>query len=141
MLRTLKRTSSVAIICAVTLCTQPAIAQSEKNEHVLDGTTIDWSYDANGARMVLSFEDGMAQYEWVAGRRAGNSAKDIPYRSREMSDGLFVLSWDQSARPDFITLIFDLNRNIMSSTGLIGYGTDNQRNLFQAGTVHSAKRQ
>lgn len=44
-----------ALICAVALSTGAASAQSETDEHVLDGSTIDWSYDANGARMILSF--------------------------------------------------------------------------------------
>lgn len=132
-----KQLAHGALIFAVALSTTGAAsAQSETDEHVLDGSTIDWSYDANGARMILSFEAGLARYEWIEGRRAGNKAQDIPYRSREMSDGLFVVSWDQADRPDFITLIFDFNENVMASTGLIGYGTDNQRNLFQNGTVH-----
>ncbi|WP_299155104.1 hypothetical protein [uncultured Tateyamaria sp.] len=132
-----KQLAQFALICAVSLSTGTASAQSEAEEHVLDGATIDWSYDANGARMLLTFENGLARYEWIEGRRAGNKAQDIPYRSREMSDGLFVVSWDQADRPDFITLIFDFNKSVMASTGLIGYGTDNQRNLFQNGTVHS----
>lgn len=140
MLTSLKKTISLTIVCIAYFLAGPAFAQSEANEHVLDGTTIDWSYDANGARMLLTFEDGKAQYEWIAGQRAGNSAKDIPYRSREMRNGLFIVSWDQAARPDFITLIFDFEASIMSSTGLIGYGTDNQRNLFLGGTVHSVER-
>ncbi len=115
-------------------------AQEAADEHVLDGTTINWSYTANGAAMVLTFEDGLASYEWVRGRRAGNSAKDISYRSREMANGVFLVSWDQADRPDFITLVFDFNENIMASTGLIGYGTDDQRNLFQDGIVESVER-
>lgn len=135
-----KHLMQCVVLCIFMLTTSPVLAQSANNEHVLDGTTIDWSYDANGARMILTFENGLARYEWIEGRRAGNKAKDIPYRSQEMKDGLFVISWDQAARPDFITLIFDFNDNIMASTGLIGYGTDGQRNLFQNGTVHNIDR-
>lgn len=118
-----------------------AQAQDTVDEHVLDGTTINWSYTANGATMILAFEDGMASYEWIKGRRAGNSAKDISYRSREMAEGVFLVSWDQAERPDFITLVFDFNNNIMASTGLIGYGTADQRNLFQGGIVESIERE
>lgn len=89
-----RRLAKCAVICLAGLTAGTASAQSENYEHVLDGTTIDWSYDANGARMILSFEDGLARYEWIEGRRAGNKAQDIPYRSREMRDGLFVVSWD-----------------------------------------------
>lgn len=140
MRKFVKQLAYCLVFSVVSLSSGPVLAQSENDEHVLDGTTIDWSYDANGARMILTFEDGLAQYEWIEGRRAGNKAQDIPYRSREMRDGLFVVSWDQAARPDFITLVFDFNENIMASTGLIGYGTDDQRNLFQNGTVHNLDR-
>ncbi len=132
------KTSAAALLLLSSIST--AQAQDSVNEHILDGTTINWSYTANGAAMILTFEDGLASYEWVRGRRAGNSASDIPYRSREMADGVFLVSWDQADRPDFITLVFDFDENIMASTGLIGYGTDDQRNLFQDGIVESVER-
>lgn len=132
------KSSAAALLLLGNIST--AQAQGTVDEHVLDGTTINWSYTANGAAMILTFEDGLASYKWVAGRREGNSAKDISYRSREMAEGVFLVSWDQADRPDFITFVFDFNENIMASTGLIGYGTDDQRNLFQPGVVESVER-
>lgn len=115
-------------------------AQEEKNQHLLDGTTINWTYNKSGSGMVLIFEDGLARYEWVIGARKGRSAKDIPYQAREISDGVFLLNWVQPKKQDFITLIFDFNQNVAFSSGLIGYGTEKQRNLFQDAVINSVER-
>ena len=115
-------------------------AEEKNNEHVLDGTTINWTYNSSGSGMTLSFDNGMAQYEWITGSRKGRSAKDIPYKSREINDGVYLINWVQPEKPDFITLVFDFNKNAVFSSGLIGYGTERQRNLFLDGTVDSVKR-
>lgn len=116
-----------------------AAAQNAVDEQVLDGTTINWSYVFNGSGMTLSFEDGLAQYKWITGSRKGRSAKDIPYRSREINDGVYFINWVQPEKPDFITLLFNFNENTVYSSGLIGYGTDRQRNLFLEGVIESVE--
>ena len=128
---------TVAAVLLLQTFTINAYAQDNKNIHLLDGTTINWTYRISGSGMTLSFENGLAQYEWIKGSRKGRTAKDIPYQSREISDNVFLLNWVQPEKPDFITLIFDFNKNVAFSSGLIGYGTDRQRNLFLDGTVES----
>lgn len=119
-----------------------AITMNEKSDskHLLDGTTIDWIYNSSGSGMILSFENGLAQYEWVTGARKGRSAKGIPYQSRKIGDDMYLINWVQPEKPDFITLIFDFKNNAAFSSGLIGYGTDRQKNLFLDGTINSAVR-
>lgn len=117
-----------------------AIVNYDNKEHLLDGTTIDWSYTSSGSGMILSFESGLAQYEWVTGARKGRKAQDIPYKSRKIGDDVYLVNWVQPEKPDFITLIFDFKRNVAFSSGLIGYGTDRQKNLFLDGVVNSVKR-
>ncbi len=115
-------------------------AQDADNPHLLDGTTIDWTY-TSGAGMLLVFEDGLARYEWVSGPRKGRSANDIPYQSREIGEDMVLINWVQPEKPDFITLIFDFGKKTAFSSGLIGYGTDRQRNLFLDGVINKVERQ
>ncbi|MEP3653513.1 MAG: hypothetical protein ABJO36_01340 [Litorimonas sp.] len=115
-------------------------ATASTNKHDLDGTRIDWIYNSSGSGMILSFEDGLAQYEWVAGARKGRSAENIPYQSRKIGEDMYLINWVQPEKPDFITLIFDFKNSTAFSSGLIGYGTERQRNLFLDGTINSIDR-
>lgn len=130
----------VSVVLLVLVTARVAIAQQSDSEHELDGSRILWSYTASGAGMALSFDDGLARYEWIKGARKGRHASDIPYRSREISNGVYLVNWVQPEKPDFITLIFDFNSNLVFSSGLIGYGTDRQKNLFLDGVIESAVR-
>ena len=128
------------VFLTIQFLTTTAWAQEGSKFHVLDGTTVDWSYNNSGARMVVSFADGLGQYEWIAGGRKGNSDDEIPYSSREISPNIFLMSWIQADRPDFITMIFDFNAKTIATTGLIRYGTDKQRMLFMDGVINSVER-
>lgn len=115
-------------------------ARGANEKHLLDGISIDWTYTSSGSGMLLSFENGLAEYEWISGSRKGRSAKDIPYQSRKIGDDMYLLNWVQPEKPDFITLIFDFKNNTAYSSGLIGYGTERQRNLFLDGIINSVER-
>ena len=115
-------------------------SQKEKAEHLLDSTSFNFHYQT-GSGLNVSFEGGLARYEWIAGPRKGNKAQDISYRSRKIGDEMYLVNWDQSDKPDFITMIFDFNKNLMHSSSLIGYGTERQRIVFLAGILEHVKRQ
>ena len=119
---------------------QEKAAQQGTGLHILNGTTVDWTYNNSDARMVVFFVDGLGQYEWVEGRRKGNSDSEIPYSSREISPNIFLMSWIQADRPDFITMIFDFNAMTVATTGLIGYKSDDERFLFLDGVINNVER-
>ena len=133
---------SVCLIAILTLqtLTVTVLAQEGTGTHILDGTKVEWTYNHSDARMVVSFTDGLGQYEWVAGSRKGNSDSKIPYSSREISPNIFLMSWIQADRPDFITMIFDFNAMTIATTGLIGYKSDNERFLFMDGVINDVQR-
>lgn len=132
------QTLAVAIVLLVTAAT--AWGQAGTGDHSLDGTSVDWTYNNSEARMVVSFSEGLGQYEWIAGGRTGNSDSAIPYSAREISPDIFLMSWIQAGRPDFITMIFDFNAMTVATTGLIGYGSDNERMLFMDGVINGVER-
>jgi len=140
-MNTLKR-SWKALVAIVLFQLMAAVAwgQAGTGDHSLDGTSIDWTYNNSEARMIVSFEGGLGNYEWIAGGRTGNSDSSIPYSAREISPDIFLMSWIQADRPDFITMIFDFKSMTIATTGLIGYGTDNERQLFMDGVINSVDR-
>ncbi len=140
MIRYLKVSVCFAAFFALQSLTTVALAQEGTGSHILNGTTVEWTYNDSDARMVVSFADGLGQYEWVAGRRKGNTDSEIPYSSREISPNIFLMSWIQADRPDFITMIFDFNAMTISTTGLIGYKSDNERFLFMDGVINDVER-
>lgn len=54
---------------------------------------------------------------------------------------MFLVNWEQSQKPDYITMIFDFNNNLMHFSSLIGYGTDRQRRVFLSGILEHVKHQ
>lgn len=136
---------SIKTICAGALLvlinmSSMASGQAGTGNHSLDGTTVDWTYNNSDARMAVSFSGGLGQYEWIAGARTGNSDEEIPYSAREISPNVFLMSWIQADRPDFITMIFDFNAMTIATTGLIGYTKEEPRQLFLDGVINSVDR-
>ena len=128
-----------ALIAAQTLACA-AWAEAGTGGHMLDGTRVEWRYNNSEATMRVSFAEGLGQYEWIAGRRAGNSDTDIPYSAREISPNIFLMSWVQADRPDFITMIFDFNAMTIATTGLIGFDQADYRFLFMDGVINTVER-
>lgn len=134
------RTIKALAILAATTAAGSAWGQAGTGDHSLDGTTVDWTYKNSDARMRVSFSNGLGQYEWIAGARLGNSDDSIPYSAREISPNVFLMSWIQADRPDFITMIFDFNNMTIATTGLIGYTNEEPRQLFLDGVINSVDR-
>ncbi len=103
-------------------------------EHLLDGTALDYVYE-NGGGIAISFYEGKLKYKWTAGPRKGNGNQDLVYRSREIADKIFVVSWLEQSHPDYVTLIFNFTNNTMYSSGILRYGSENQKVVFDRGRI------
>lgn len=140
MKRLLRLPKLVATCLALQCVAQAAWAQVGTGTHNLDGTQVTWTYNNSDAQMVVSFADGLGQYEWIAGAPKGNSDNDIPYSSREIAPNIFLMSWVQADRPDYITMIFNFNDMTIANTGVLRPGTDKERLLFLDGVINSVDR-
>lgn len=138
-MNTLKTIAAGAML-AFSAMSVTAWGQAGTGDHSLDGTTVDWTYNNSDSRMTVSFLNGLGQYEWTAGSRLGNSDENIPYSAREISPNIFLMSWIQADRPDFITMIFDFNAMTIATTGLVGYTNEEPRQLFMDGVINSVDR-
>ncbi len=118
-------------------------AEAIKPMHLLDGTSVEYYYQ-NGSGIQLELYDGMLRYEWIAGPRKGNGNKDLPYRSRKIGDRFYVISWLEPSHPDYTTLIFNFNNNVMYSSGIFRFGKPDQFIRFDGGiiqTVHLVEKE
>ena len=111
-------------------------AQAKQAEHLLDGTSMNYYYQ-NGGGIHIELYDGMLKYEWIVGPRKGNGNKDLSYNSRKIGEGLYIVSWLEESHPDYTTLIFNFTNNVMYSSGIFRYGTQDQFTRFDGGIIEN----
>ena len=92
-------------------------------------------YYTNGGGIHIGFYDGMIKYEWIVGPRKGNKNQDLKYLSRKIGDKMYMVSWLEESHPDYTTLIFNFNNNVMYSTGIFRFGTKDQFIRFDGGII------
>ena len=114
------------------------VADEKVSEHLLDGTSMNYYYQTGGG-IHLAFYDGMLKYEWISGPRKGNGNKDLPYNSRKIGDKMYLISWLEEAHPDYTTLVFNFNNNVMYSSGIFRFGSEKQFVRFNGGIIENLK--
>lgn len=110
-----------------------AISQESQVEHLLDGTSMNYFYQ-NGSAVHAELEDGQFKFEWILGPNKGASGT-CDYRSRKIGDKLYLVNFKYAPSAAFVTLVFNFNQNVFSTSALIGAGTDNELVLFEAGVI------
>ena len=109
-------------------------AEAKQPEHLLNGTSMNYYYQ-NGGGIHIEFYEGMLKYKWIVGPRKGNGNKDLPYSSRKIGDKMYIVSWLEASHPDYTTLIFNFNNNVMYSSGIFRFGTKGQFTRFDGGII------
>jgi len=107
-------------------------------QHLLDGKTIDYTYDG-GWRFRVRFYDGLAAYDFMGdeGENVSNSNSDIPYQSRVLAGGRYHVAWHESTIGDFVSLIVDPGEMQIYSAALLGYKEQDVMMHFEHGVIHS----
>lgn len=147
--------SQVSIICVAVfygmLLSSLAAQVSSKNlppdhqkqyvnaEHLLDGTSFQYFYKAGGG-LEIAFADGKLQYEWISGPRKGNHAENIPYQSRIIGDDMYLVNWHQPDKPDFVTLVINLRKQVLFSSAILRVGSENEMIHFKEAVIKEIKR-
>lgn len=109
-------------------------SQGRKNEHLLDGSSMNYYYQT-GYGIHLELNDGKLKYEWISGPRKGKGNKNLPYRSRKIGHKMYIVNWLEESHPDFMTLIFNFDNNVMYSSGILRFGSENQFSVFDGGII------
>lgn len=103
-------------------------------EHLLDGTSMNYYYQ-NGKAIHLDIYDGKLKYKWIARPAKGKGNKDLPYKSRKIGNKMYLVSWLEESHPDYVTLVFNFNNNVMYSSGILRFGTKKQFTVFDGGII------
>ena len=123
----------VFCITSLLIISLPSFAQESQDEHLLDGTSMDYYYQ-NGTAVHLEIFDGQLKYKWLAGSNIGAEGQE-KYRSRKIGDKMYIVNFMNEASSTFVTLIFNFNQNVMHSSALIAPGTDQENVLFDGGII------
>ncbi len=122
---------------ALYLCVGNIVAEEiPLQEYLLDGSSMDYFYQT-GMAIHLEIYDGKIKYKWIAGPRKGKGNKDLPYSSRKIGDKMYVIRWLEESHPDYMTLIFNFNNNVMYSSGILRFGTKDQFTVFDGGIIEN----
>ena len=109
-------------------------AQHKPAEHLLDGTSMNYFYQ-NGGGIHMELYNGMLKYEWIAGPRTGHKNQDLKYNSRKIGPRTYLVSWLEASHPDYTTLVFNFDNNVMYSSGIFRFGTNEQFTRFDGGII------
>jgi len=112
-------------------------AQDKNDEHLLDGTSMNYYYQ-NGSAVHIEFFDTQVKFKWLAGSLKGTESQEY-YRSRKIGDKMYVVSFQVEANSNFATIIFNFNQNVMCSSVIHAPGTDLQQIFFDGGIIEQLK--
>ncbi len=109
----------------------------EGEAHMLDGRTIDYTYDG-GWRFKVRFYDGLAAYQFLGedGASVSNSNEDIPYQSRLIRENLYHVVWHEKDIGDLVSLVIDIENNRVFSAALLAYGDPEAMLHFEGGDIN-----
>lgn len=111
----------------------PAISQESQDEHLLDGTSMDYFYQ-NGSAVHAEFDNGQFKFNWILGPNQGASGI-CNYRSRKIGDKLYLVNFKYEPSAAFVTIVFNFNENVFSTSALLGAGSDEELILFEGGII------
>jgi hypothetical protein len=123
----------LTFMIALVVISCQAIAQEKQGEKLLDGTSMDYYYQ-NGSAVHAEFADGQFKYKWIAGPNTGAEGSE-EYRSRKIGAKMYMVSFMVQANSSFVTIVFNFNQNVMSTSALLAPGTDQELILFEAGII------
>ncbi len=116
-------------------CTLYSIAQENKDEHLLDGTTMEYYYQ-NGTAVHVEMANGMFSFKWIAGPNEGAEGS-APYRSRKVSDKMYLVNFLESQSSTFETIVFNYNQNVISTSAIIAPQSDRETLIFEGGIIQN----
>lgn len=108
-------------------------AQEEQVQHLLDGTSMNYYYQ-NGGGVHVEFKEGRFHYTWIAGPYSGTEGS-IPYRSRKIGDKQYMVNFYEKDTMTFVTIVFNFNQMMLSTSALLAPGTEQEAILFDGGII------
>ncbi len=118
----------------IIITTFHATAQSKQNEHLLDGTSFDNTYES-GSREHIEFIAGQIISTWIAGPGQDNASGQESYKSKKIGDKIYIVNWLKTPSHSFCTAILFFNQNALYASAIRGVGTNNEAIFLEKATI------
>ena len=125
------------VISTILIFSFQSIAQEKQDEHLLDGTSMNYYYQ-NGTAVHVEFLNGQFKFKWLEGPNKDAEGQHN-YRSRKIGDKMYLVNFHIKSNSSFVTLVFNFNENVMYSSVLLSPGTDQERIMFEGGIIEHLK--
>ena len=112
---------------------------NEKLNHLLDGTTMQYTYEEMGT-VLVTYDQGCIGFEWVGGPIKGETGGGFPYRARKVGEDQFFVNWHEPDMPGFVTLHIDFVSGHVHSAVLAAYASENEQIHFDTATIDQVNR-
>ena len=112
-----------------------SIAQENKDEHLLDGTSMNYYYQ-NGTAVHVDFKDGQFFFKWIAGPNK-DAEGNVKYRSRKISNKMYLVNFHEQSNSTFVTIVFNFNENVISTSAIIAPRSDQEAIIFEGGIIEN----
>jgi hypothetical protein len=116
--------------CLLSLLSLSSISQDKKVGHLLDGTSIDYVYKNAGA-VHVKLTDGQFKWHWAVDGDTGSA----PYQARKMSEKIYMVNFKAAGSSTFVTIVFDFNKEVFYTSGILDPKTDKEQVLFESGVI------
>ena len=124
---------TLLFICTTFLLSVSSAGQNKTDEHLLDGTSMDYYYQ-NGTGVHVEFANGQFNWKWIAGPDKDSTGNE-KYLSRKIGDKTYMINFKVSANSNFVTIVFNFNQNVMYTSALLDPKTDHEQVLFEGGII------
>jgi MoaF N-terminal domain len=114
-----------------------SVAQDKSNEHLLDGTSMDYYYQ-NGTGVHVQFANGLFNWKWIAGPNKDSTGSE-KYLSRKIGDKTYMINFKVIANSNFVTIVFNFNQNVIYTSALLNPKTAHEQVFFEGGLIENLK--
>ena len=99
---------------------QPALSDDAITNFTdsLDGTAITYTY-SGGRSYNLKFDGGEISYRYLTGTKPDKWWGPFPYKAMVTDQGEFLVAWYEQGYGDYITLLINLEAEILYGSGII----------------------
>jgi hypothetical protein len=124
---------TLLFISASLLLSLSSIAQNKNDEHLLDGTSMDYYYQ-NGSGVHVDFANGQFNWKWIAGPDKDSTGHE-KYLSRKIGDKTYIINFKNSATSDFVTIVFNFNQNVIYTSAFLNPKTNQEQIFIEGGII------
>lgn len=76
--------------------------------------------------------------KWIAGPNEGADGS-VDYRSRKIGDKMYLVNFHEPSNSTFVTIVFNFNQNVISTSAIIAPNSDRENIIFEGGIIENLK--